>query len=346
MMVKIKQLFHNPPFLVFFFLLFCNAASLRGQADSLVFEGNRNIVGEIQKMQQGVLEIDVPYDDENFKIKWLAVREIYTGNEFVIKLNDKVYSGKIISESENQVKIVEEDSVHVVAHLKDIVYFTPNKEGFKNRFDAAVELGLNLTKAQDLNQFSLRSALGYSTDRWSVDVSYNLIRSSQSNVDNIKRSDGLLNYNYLIFKDWYLNASITSLSNTEQRIRIRANTQLGVGKYLFNTNRAYWGINIGVNNNLEKFETEPNTKNTWELALGTELNLFDIKDFELNLLFLGYSGLTDPSRYRTDITFDLKYELPLDFFVRTGISFNYDNRPAENAASTDYIIRTGFGWEW
>ena len=103
---------------------------------------------------------------------------------------------------------------------------------------------------------------------------------------------------------------------------------------------------MGVNNNLEKFLNESNSRTSWEGYLGTELNLYDVGDINLTFGYMGYTGLTKKGRYRADINFDLKYNLPLDFFIRTGISFNYDNKPANSASKTDYVIRSGIGWEW
>jgi hypothetical protein len=36
----------------------------------------------------------------------------------------------------------------------------------------------------------------------------------------------------------------------------------------------------------------------------------------------------------------------LDFFVKMGVSVNYDNRPAGDAPETDYVFNISFGWEW
>jgi hypothetical protein len=121
--------------------------------------------------------------------------------------------------------------------------------------------------------------------------------------------------------------TFSALSNTEQKLDIRTNAQLGMGNYIYNTNKAYWGIKIGANNNYEKFSNETESRNSWEGYLGTEVNLFDMGDIDLLLVFMGYTGLSDLSRYRSDMNFDLKYDLPFDLFVRLGISFNYDNKP-------------------
>ncbi len=297
-------------------------------------------------MDKGVLEIDAPYGDENFRVKWLDIKEIFTESKFVVSIEEALYHGRIASLPDQRIKVFDRDSVYISCFKNEIVYLVPFKEGFANRFSAAIEVGFNLTKAQNLRQFSLRSSMGYKTDKWEADLSYNIIRSSQNDVEPVSRTDGLFNYRRILTKNWYLIGTIAALSNTEQLIDLRANSQVGMGKFIISSNKAYWGVKVGFNNNLERFANETSNRNTWEGYLGSELNLYDTGDLELVLNFMGYSGLTETGRYRTDINFDTKYELPLDLFVRLGVSLNYDNRPAENASETDYIVRTGIGWEW
>jgi hypothetical protein len=42
----------------------------------------------------------------------------------------------------------------------------------------------------------------------------------------------------------------------------------------------------------------------------------------------------------------MKYDLPLDFYVKTGITLNYDNQPTVGASDSDYYWKLAFGWEW
>ncbi len=317
-----------------------------GQSDTLVFNEQTMVVGEIKKMEKGVIEIDVPYGDEVFKIKWSSVKEIYTESRFLISIRDMLYKGRVATTTNGRIKVFDRDTTYVEGNLPEIVYLNQIKEGFANRFNAAAELGFNIIKAQDIRQFSFRSSAGYKSDSWWLEASFNIIRSSQDNTEAIKRTDGLLNYRRLLFRQWYGIATLSTLSNTEQLIDIRANTQLGAGNYLLSTSKAYWGIKAGVNNNLERFSNESESRTSWEGFLGTELNIYGAGDLDLSIIYMGYSGITDEGRYRADVTFDLKYDLPLDLFVRLGVAYNYDNRPAENASQVDYVVRTGIGWEW
>ncbi|MFN2128683.1 MAG: DUF481 domain-containing protein, partial [Anaerolineales bacterium] len=59
-----------------------------------------------------------------------------------------------------------------------------------------------------------------------------------------------------------------------------------------------------------------------------------------------YPGITEKGRWRSDFNLDTKYDLPYDFYIKVSLTINYDNRPAEGASETDYVVQTGLGWEW
>ena len=74
--------------------------------------------------------------------------------------------------------------------------------------------------------------------------------------------------------------------------------------------------------------------------------MFNFSDLDVSTRVLGYPSLTEKKRMRVDVNFDLKYDLPKDFYIKAGISLNYDNQPVENASALDYVLQTGLGWEW
>jgi hypothetical protein len=45
------------------------------------------------------------------------------------------------------------------------------------------------------------------------------------------------------------------------------------------------------------------------------------------------------------VSLDIKYDLPLDFYIRNGLSLNFDNQPAVLGNELDYVWNLGFGWE-
>lgn len=331
--------------IIIFFLGLFSCQNVISQSDTLIFNSGNKLIGEIKKMEKGVLEIDVPYGKENFKIKWADVKRIFTHNTFLVTINTKLYRGKMNSISDENVTIVSDDKVLVTSKIKEILYINETKESFKSRLSASFEVGFNLTKALNSKQFSLKSTFGYTTDKAALKASFSILKTNQNNAEPIKRTDGLLNYRRILVNRWYAITSLVTLSNTQQKIDLRANTQLGIGNYIHANSKGYWGIKSGINNNIEKFSNNNNSLNSWEGYLGTELNLYDMEDFNLALVFMNYSSFTDSGRYRADLTFDIKYDLPLNLFVKAGISYNYDNKPTSGASTSDYVLRTGIGWE-
>jgi hypothetical protein len=74
--------------------------------------------------------------------------------------------------------------------------------------------------------------------------------------------------------------------------------------------------------------------------------MFNTGDLSLKTTTTTYPSMTEEGRIRVDFNFDIKYDLPLDFYIKLGTTVNYDNRPVEGAADLDYVIQSGIGWEW
>ena len=330
---------------VLILLLVCRIAVC--QTDTLIFLNGNHIYGEIEYMDRGVLDLDASYGDENFKIEWDKISEIYTESQFLVELSDgSKYFSRLASTADLRIKLYDTDTVYRICYKNEIVYLDSYKDDFGDRLSASIELGLDMAQAKNLNQLSTRSTVGYSSEKWSVDASLNSLRSRQDDTDPIERSDGEMNYRYVLPFRWYTIATASILRNTEQRLDKRVNTQLGFGNFLIRTNKAYWGLKAGGNHNIEIYSNDTENRDSWEAFVGIELNLFDIGDLNLLLVSNAYPGITEKKRFRSDTNLDVKYDLPLDFFIRLGVSFNYDNKPANNASETDYVIRTGIGWEW
>jgi hypothetical protein len=208
-----------------------------------------------------------------------------------------------------------------------------------------VDIGLSFTKANNLQQFDVNCNASYLADRWQLDGYFTILRSSQDDIDPTKRTDAGLGFKYFLPKDWFLSASLSFLSNTEQALNLRSVGKLGGGKFLIHTNKTYWNLGAGVSFNNERYTNEVPDKNSVEAYFGTELNMFDVGDLNLLGSLWVYPSLTESGRWRTDFRLDAKYDLFWELYVRTGITLNYDNQPAVEGSDLDYILSFGFGWE-
>ena len=333
-------------FIIAIGLLFISQA-IFAQIDSLHFKSGEFVIGEIKTMDRGILKVETDYSDNDFTIEWDKVVGIKTTTQFMVTITDgrKVY-GTLQSVGDTSVQVRTIDQQELVFGYMEIVALYPFDDKFLDRLSASISLGFDLTKAQNLRSFTTRSSLGYRAEKWSTDISLYSLRSSQDSVEAIRRTEAELNFRYVLPRRFYAIATVSGLTNTEQQLDLRMNVQLGLGNFLVRTNSMYWGAKLGLNRNIEQYYTEADNRESWEAYLGTELNLFDTGDLDLAFLLMFYPSITEPGRLRTDSNLDLKYELPMDFYINLGISFNYDNRPADNASEIDYVFYTGFGWEW
>lgn len=318
-----------------------------GQHDSLILKNGNVIVGEIKSMTNGVLAIETDYSKNDFTIEWSGIKEIYSKTRFLITLtNGQRINGNIQMRTDgSKIVIVDADQKQTEAKLNEIVNLKSVKSSFWSRVDASVDIGLSLTKANNLRQYTSRVNLGYTADKWQVTLFYSDLRSKQDSVAETKRTEWGATFRYFLQDDWFLNASPDLLSNTEQALKLRFTGKLGGGKYFVHTNKAYIGAGAGLSFNNESFTNATPSRNSLEAYFGGEVNLFDLDNFSLLTNIYAYPSLTESGRWRTDFSLDTKYDLPLDFYLKLGGTLNYDNRPAVPGKETDYVLNFSIGWE-
>lgn len=331
------------------FLTFTFSKLIAAEPDSVIFTNDNYVVGEVKGMDKGVLKMETPFSDSDFAIEWEGIQELYCKSYFLITLTDgRRFNGTLQSADQGNIKIIEDNGTETIAPHKHVVYMDGVDKGFWSQLYASFDIGLDLTKANNFKQISIRSTLGYRAERWNLGGTYNTLESSQDETEDIRRTDGGVSFTYFLAKDWYLVTSVDFLSNTEQKLDLRSTAKAGLGKYVIHTNRKYWGFSGGINYNNENFSSDDADRNSMEGFFGTELNLYDIGNLNLLTKLVAYPSFTESGRWRSDFNIDTKYEMPFDddFYIKIGLTFNYDNQPVEGASETDYVFHTGFGWEW
>jgi len=344
---RINKVFMKCSLLLLVFLSLTCFIQAKAQKDSLVLKNGNVIVGEVKSMDKGVVTIKTDYSKSNFTIKWSGIKEFYSKSVFMVNLSDgRKMNGFIQStNAQGKVTITGINDQKIETSMNDIVFLKGIKTDFWSRVNASIDAGVSLSKANNLHQITVNSSFGYTADKWLLDFYYTMVTSSQDSVETTKRIDAGTNYKYSLKKDWFLALSASFLSNTEQALKLRSIGKAGAGNYLVHTNVSYWAISGGVSFNNESFTNGTESRNSVEAYAGSELNLFDIGDFSLfNSLYV-YPSLTESGRWRADFKIDTKYDLPLDFYIKAGLTLNYDNKPAVSGNETDYVVFFTLGWQ-
>tara|TARA_B100000780_G_C21094073_1_gene441113 strand:- start:589 stop:1635 length:1047 start_codon:yes stop_codon:yes gene_type:complete len=321
------------------------------QKDTLKLFNGDILVGEIKTLNQGVLTMETDYSDSDFKIEWTKISEIYTNQLYTINLTDKTVLTHATIKTVGPRKLhLSDEYLERDVWVDEVVYFRQLDESFWSKLSASVDLGYSRTKAENLQQYNASAALGFKTDQWTVNTTYRQVRSTQDNVSPIRRVEGSASSDYMLRNGVFFGASLNFLSNTEQNLNLRTTGVVGSGYYIVRKNTWYWNSFIGVAINNEDYQeietaTESADRQSYEGAVATELNLYDLGDLNLYTNIYWYPSFTESGRHRIDYRFDISYDLPLDFYIKASITLNYDNQPIEGASESDYVIVTGFGWE-
>jgi len=331
-------------FLLFF--IFLIGFSGFAQKDSLKLKNNDVIVGELKSLINGIITMKTSYSDKDFKIEYIEVQELYLEQTFLIYLSGgSHYLGKVTSVKPGIILIESEGVITFETKIQNLINLKPIDTKFWSRFAINIDFGLNVTKANNFNQFTIGSKLSYEGELWNYNAGYSTLLSNQDDVDEIKRVEWNTQVQRLLRKELYALVELSFLSNTEQALKSRVITRAGFGKFFIRSNRLYLGVNVGINYNIETYFDDSLDKNSTEAFFASEFNMFAFGDFNLKTSFTAYPSLSESKRFRIDYNLDLKYDLPLDFYIKFDFALNYDNQPAVEGNDFDYIFNSGFGWE-
>ncbi|MBO0322276.1 DUF481 domain-containing protein [Muricauda sp. CAU 1633] len=335
---------------VCFLLLAFSGLKIHAQSDTIVLKNQDKLVGEIKRMSKGVLTMETDYSDSDFEITWLEVLSMSSEQTYFVTLTKGYrFESKIRAEQNEHgvIYLKRVDTSWVKVPVQDVVEFKAVKSNFISRISTSISLGYNFTKSNNLSQFVVNGTLSYVGFKWEADATYNSVVSKQEDVSGTKRIDAGLNFRYFLERDWFLDSNASFLSNNQIDLDLRTNLRAGVGKYLVHNNSLYLGLGGGLAWNNEQYLTAQGAdKNSFESYVGLEFNMFDMGDLDFFTRMLLYPSLTESGRLRSDITANLKYDLPLDLFIKIGFTYNYDNQPAEGFLKDDYVFNTTFGWEF
>lgn len=291
--------------------------------------------------------METSYSDSDFKIKFNDINYLAIQRKCLVLLTQgRRRFGNISTNAEGLVVITLEDGTQEYYKFEEIVALDEIEDKFWKRLSANLDFSFSLSKANSLSQFNLGGRITYVDETWRVKGNVNLLNSYQDNADRTKRTDAQLKFYRLVPRKWYLIGDLTFLANTEQALDGRIKPSLGVGKFLLNTNKLYLGIGMGYAYNIENYTDSSFNKTSSESFLEVSFNMYDFENLDLNSSVNISPSLSEKDRVRLDYDFNLKYDLPLDFYIKLGFTLNYDNQPASGGKSSDYILTTGFGWEF
>lgn len=335
--------------LFFIVLILLGGGIVSGQEDTIYTATGTELIGEIKSLNQNVLIFDTDYADSEFEIEWVNVDGVISSSTLIIYTTDgERYTGNL-KYNKKEKKIVEfyNSLKNLTLSLNDVVQISTLSKSFWSRIYISVDAGFSFTKANNVTQFSSTSRANYKADKWKLSGNYNNVTTNQDSVDATTRTEGGLDYNYDIWGNAFAFVGIDFLKNSEQMLDLRTTSMLGAGYYIVRTNQLFFQGGVGLANANEEYGGEmPSTENSFEGLAMLEFDAFDIGDFSFRTKVMTFPSFSNPGRIRINGDVSLKWDLPLDFYIKASYVHNYDSEPLIDVPSSDYVFQTSIGWEW
>ncbi|WP_348798431.1 DUF481 domain-containing protein [Flavobacterium adhaerens] len=330
--------------LLFFGLLFITAFA---QKDTITFKNKDIIVGELKEMTSNILIVKTPYSDSDFNITFDKVESLNLEHRYSVALSNgqRVYGTIQTVPPDNTIKITQEDGTTVMVQMNQIVTLKKVEAGFWNHFKGTIDFGYVITRSNNSQQLNFAGALNYISEKWIHRAQYNQLYTTQDDVDDIKRVDWSVDSKRYLAHNWFLSSNLSFLSNTSQELDAKITPSIGAGNYLVRNNKLFFLVGTGITYNIEKYYNSADDKESTEMQIITQFNMFNFKNIDLYASAIGYPSLSEKGRFRADYSFKIKYDLPFDFYIKTELQANFDNQPVASAIKNDYVFSTGFGWE-
>lgn len=321
--------------------------SAYAQHDTLRLKNGNVLFGEIKELNSGVLKIETDYSDSDFAIDFDEVVGLSIERQTIIILEGgSRYEGFLRSDKPGFVRFDSGEGESMSIPLQRVNRLWQVEEKWLNRLSGNIDIGFNLTKADNNRQITASAGLQYAGLRWVVDGDLSTLRSERDQVDKVERTSASVSLTHTLSEKWYVLSTTTFLSNTEQALDGRFGFRLGAGRFLAISNKLAWGLSAGLNYNWENFQQSEFDRQSTEAFISTDFNMFDFKDFRLKTALIVFPSLSERGRFRADYNIDLKYDLPWDFYIKVGFQFNYDNQAVIAGGEFDFVLTSGVGWSF
>ena len=204
-----------------------------------------------------------------------------------------------------------------------------------------------MTQANEAKQLTIGGNMLYRDDNVIDTLLGNIFKSSQSNAPETQRWNLGNDFRYLLGDRWYANTTQDFLNSDEQSLDLRTTIGFGGGRYLLRSPSQYLAVGGGLAWTREDY-TDPaiETQDSTEAYLGTEFMTEKLRIADLVTRFTYYPSLTIDDRYRINYTFDLDFNLPGDWYIRTSLFENYDSQPPAGLSKNDWGWSNAFGFKF
>ena len=330
------------------FLVFMASVS-SAQPDTIYISTGEILYGEAKSFDRNVLEFDTEYADSEFKIDWDEVKGFATSTVLTIYMTDGTRITGAVRFDQNEKRMVAINSEEKVTSvsLDNIVWFISHEKNFLQRLKISIDGGYSYSKSSESQQFSSTAKVSYTEKEWYIGADFSRIGTRFQDAEPASRTNASGNFIYNITNHVFTLVGLELLENSSQSLKLRTTSKVGAGYFFKRSNALFFYSGIGIANNHENYGGDtPVEGNSFEGMGIMEFDAFNIGDFSFRTKMIVYPSFNHHGRIRFNGDVSLKYDLPLDFYIKFSYTHNFDSKPLIDISQNDYVILTNIGWEW
>jgi len=324
--------------------LLCAAAS----ADEVRFDGQSVMQGELKRLDRGELYFDTPGTD-TISIEWNHVDGVSSSKTLEIELDngDILYGVIEPTDSQGQVSIRHADGTDLVA-MSSVIRLTEIEDRIRDRFDGTASAGVNLTKTNNFESYSLGLDMAYTTKRYvsSLDLTSNIY--SSDDTPRTEQSSLKISSSRKWKKRRYSGGLLGFERNEALGIDLRSSIGITFGKSLLQTNANIFHIEGGLQATKEDIAGSSDSETNQEAFIGANYEWFGFDDpLDLTTRLVVIPSLTQSGRVRGNFNLTFRWEIIGDLYWRLSYQQNNDSDPpGEDSAKSDYTFSSGLAYDF
>jgi putative salt-induced outer membrane protein YdiY len=334
-----------------FLLMIPGGASSAARKDSVLMKNGDHLTGEVKKLENGILYIDLNYVSGSIGLDWSQVDRMESTGVYQITLQDGTHlvgtlqKVQIDKAAEKNVAINAESRLLQVP-ASEVVDVESQQRNFWRQLRGNVSLGASYTSGNSQTALNSDDNVNYRAKLWAAGASYTSSFSGQSGSSETNLQEVQAAGERYFGRNSFVFALSDFLHSSQQQLNLRSTLGGAYGEYWVRTNehtlRWFGGI-VYTHEDFQSGSSQPTQQNV-EGLVGAQYELFYFDRYALQSQLLLFPGLSDFGRIRATTKSTLRVKLRNNFSLSFSLWDNYDSRPPVTAKKNELGVSTNVGW--
>ena len=329
-------------------LTFLCEPAAAGRKDLVMMKNGDRLTGEVKKLENGMLYVDLDYVSGSIGLDWKQVEKLQSTGMYQITLQN----GNHLVGTLERMSVVDATGKDVVINsdvrvpASEVVNIESQKTSFWRQLRGSLALGLSYTSGNSQTALNADDSVNYKAKAWAAGASYTSSFSGQSGSPQTNLQEVQAAGERYLGRNSFLFVLSDFLHSSQQELNLRTTLGGAYGQYWIRTNEQalrWLGGAVYTHEDFQSSRIQP-TQQNFEGLVGAQYELYYFDRYTLQSQLLVFPGLSDFGRIRATAKTTLRVKLRNNFSLSFSLWDNYDSRPPVVAKKNELGASTNLGW--